>query len=40
MKFPHLHRPKLDLRSPDVQTSIEIAVGGLLFAALMRWMEM
>lgn len=39
MKFPHLHRPKLDLHSVAVQTTIEIAAGGFLFAALLRWME-
>jgi hypothetical protein len=40
MKLPHLHRPKVDLHSVAVQTSIEIAAGGILFAALLRWMEM
>jgi hypothetical protein len=39
MKFPHIHRPKLDLQSVAVQTSLEIAAGGLLIAMLVRWIE-
>jgi hypothetical protein len=40
MKLPSFHRPKIDLHSVAVQTSIEIAAGGVLFAALLRWMDM
>lgn len=39
MKFPHLHRPKIDLHSVALQTALEIAAGALLFAVLLRWME-
>ncbi|HSI13975.1 MAG TPA: hypothetical protein VK961_18150 [Chthoniobacter sp.] len=39
MKFPHIHRPKLDLHSVAVQTTLEIAAGGVLIAMLMRWIE-
>jgi hypothetical protein len=39
MKFPRFHRPKLDLHSVAVQTSIEIAAGGVLVLLLIRWME-
>lgn len=39
MKFPHIHRPKLDLHSITVQTTIELAAGGVLIAMLMRWIE-
>jgi hypothetical protein len=39
MKFPHIHRPKLDLHSVAVQTTLELAVGGVLIAMLIRWME-
>jgi len=39
MKFPHIHRPKLDLRSVTVQATLEIAAGGVLIAMLMRWIE-
>ena len=37
MKFPQIHRPKVDLRSLAFQTSVELAAGGLLTAALIRW---
>ncbi|MEI9894930.1 MAG: hypothetical protein WDN28_13845 [Chthoniobacter sp.] len=37
MKLPHFHRPKLDLHSVAVQTTLEIAAGGVLIAVLMRW---
>lgn len=39
MKFPHIHRPKLDLHSVAVQTTLEITAGGVLIAMLMRWIE-
>jgi hypothetical protein len=39
MKFPHIHRPKVDLRSATVQTTLELAAGGILIAMLMRWIE-
>ena len=39
MKFPHIHRPKLDLHSVAVQTTLEIAAGGVLIAMLIRWIE-
>ena len=39
MKFPHFHRPKLDLHSISVQTTIELAAGGLLVLLLLRWIE-
>ena len=40
MKRPRIHFPKLDLHSLDVQTSLEIAAGGLLTALLLRWIAM
>lgn len=40
MKLPHFHRPKIDLHSVAVQTTLELAIGGLLIAALLRWLEM
>jgi len=40
MKFPHLHRPRLDLPSVAVLTTLELAAGGLLVALLIRWIEM
>ncbi len=40
MKRPHFHRPKLDLHSIAVQTSLELAAGGLLTALLIRWVQM
>jgi hypothetical protein len=39
MKLPHFHRPKLDLHSVAVQTTIELAAGGILVALLVRWIE-
>ena len=39
MKFPHFHRPKLVLHSAAVQTTLELAAGGVLIAMLMRWIE-
>lgn len=39
MKFPHIHRPKLDLRSVTVQTAIELAIASVLIIILMRWVE-
>ena len=39
MKLPHFHCPKLDLHSVAVQTTIELAAGGILIAMLMRWIE-
>jgi len=38
MKLPHFHRPKIDFHSVAVQTTLELAAGGLAFAALMRWL--
>ncbi len=40
MKLPQIHRPKIDLRSTVLQTTLEIAAGGILCAALMKWVEM
>ena len=40
MRFPHFHRPKIDLHSVALQTTLELAAGALLFAALLRWLEM
>lgn len=40
MKLPHFHRPKLDLHSVALQTTLELAAGALLCAALLRWIEM
>jgi hypothetical protein len=40
MRFPHFHRPKLDLRSLAVQTSLELAAGGLVTVLLIRWVQM
>ncbi len=37
MKRPHLHLPKVDFRSLAVQTGLELALGGLLIAGLLRW---
>jgi hypothetical protein len=39
MKLPHFHRPKVDLHSVAVQTTIELAAGGLFLVLLLRWME-
>jgi hypothetical protein len=39
MKFPHFHRPKLDFHSVAVQTTIELAAGGILILLLLRWIE-
>ena len=40
MKLPHFHRPKLDLHSIAVQTSLELAAGGILTVLLIRWIQM
>ena len=40
MKRPHFHRPKVDLHSIALQTSLELAVGGVLTALLIRWVQM
>ncbi len=40
MKRPHFHRPKLDLHSIALQTSLELAAGGLFTALLIRWVQM
>jgi hypothetical protein len=39
MKIPHFHRPRLYLQSLAVQTTLELAAGGLATLALLRWME-
>ena len=39
MKLPHFHCPKLDLRSVALQTTLELAAGALVCAALLRWIE-
>jgi hypothetical protein len=39
MRFPHIHRPKLDPHSVAIQTAIELAAGGLFIAMLIRWIE-
>ena len=38
MKRPHL--PKIDIHSLGLQTSLELAAGGVLAALLMRWVTM
>ena len=38
MKRPHL--PKFDIHSLGLQTSLELAAGGVLTALLLRWMTM
>ena len=38
MKRPHL--PKLDIHSLGLQTSLELAAGGVLTALLLRWVTM
>ena len=40
MKLPHFHRPRLDLHSIALQTSLELAAGGVLTALLIRWVQM
>jgi len=40
MKLPHFHRPKIDLHSVALQTTLELAAGGIFCAALLRWIEM
>ena len=40
MKRPHLHLPKVDYRSLSFQTVLELTLGGLLIALLLRWVEM
>ena len=40
MKLPHFHRPKIDLHSIALQTSIELAAGGILMVLLIRWIQM
>jgi len=40
MKIPHFHRPKLDLHSIAVQTSLELAAGGVAVMLLIRWVQM
>ena len=37
VKRPHLHLPKLDLRSPALQIGLELAAGGLIMLLLLRW---
>jgi hypothetical protein len=37
MKRPHIHLPKIDLRSLAVQTVLELAAGALAIALLLRW---
>jgi hypothetical protein len=39
MKLPHFHRPKLDLHSVAVQTTIELTAAGVLILLLVRWIE-
>jgi hypothetical protein len=38
MKRPRFHLPRIDVHSLEFQTSIELAVGGVLTALLLRWM--
>ena len=40
MKLPHFHRPKVDLHSIALQTSLELAAGGVLTELLIRWVQM
>ena len=40
MKLPHFHRPKVDLHSIALQTSLELAAGGVLTALLIHWVQM
>jgi hypothetical protein len=39
MKLPRIRRPILDIHSIAVQTSIELAAGGILTVMLLRWIE-
>lgn len=42
MKIPHLHLPhfpKVDVRSIAFQTTLELFLGGLLIALLLRWIS-
>jgi hypothetical protein len=39
MKRTQIHFPKVDFRSLAFQTMIELAIGGLLIALLLRWIE-
>jgi hypothetical protein len=39
MKRPRFPRSRIDFRSLAVQTSLELAAGGILTLALMRWIE-
>lgn len=40
MKLPHFHRPKVDLHSLALQTSLELAAGGVAVMFLLRWVQM
>ena len=40
MKLPHFHRPKIDIHSVALQTTLELAAGGVAFAMLVRWLEL
>ena len=40
MKLPHFHRPKVDLHSIALQTSLELAAGGIIMVLLIRWIQM
>jgi hypothetical protein len=39
MKLPQFHRPKVDLHSVALQTTLELAAGAVFCAALLRWVE-
>jgi hypothetical protein len=39
MKFPRFTRPRRYLQSLSVQTSLELAAGGIVTLVLVRWIE-
>jgi hypothetical protein len=39
VKLPRLHLSKFDLHSLAVQTALELALGAVLTALLLRWFE-
>jgi hypothetical protein len=39
MKRSQIHLPKVDFRSLAVQTMLELALGGLLIALFLRWID-
>lgn len=39
MKLPEFHRLKVDLHSIALQTSLELAAGGVVLVLLIRWIQ-